>query len=86
MKTDKHITHVLPIDDLKPHNEEGTECDCVPIIEEYEHGVVVIHNAYDGRELGEEESQKRIKQGAYHPALPEPKFISGFNYFGLSNL
>lgn len=48
--------HVLPIGDLREH-EESRECWCAPTCtrEPYEEGpVVVVHNAADGRELIEE--------------------------------
>lgn len=42
--------HVIPLDDLLPHNEEGTECMCDPVIEVHGGRLIIIHNAYDGRE------------------------------------
>lgn len=45
--------HILPINDLKPH-EKSTTCECEPKVI-YEDGeMIVIHNSYDGRELFEE--------------------------------
>jgi hypothetical protein len=46
-------THVLPIDDLKPHYDSRA-CECIPKVEEYGFGAVVIHNSYDGREITEQ--------------------------------
>jgi hypothetical protein len=43
--------YVLPLNDLKPHVENGEWCHCQPRID----GDVVIHNAYDGREFYKEE-------------------------------
>ena len=43
------IYHVIPVDDLQSH-EESIECACKPRIEDR----LVIHNAYDGREIIEE--------------------------------
>ena len=43
------IIHVLPIDDLKPHEENST-CECEPAVEIVEGGMLVIHNSWDGRE------------------------------------
>lgn len=52
---DNEIYHVYPLKDLHPHNLDGVECDCNPKIEDYENGgTVVIHNAFDGRELMEQ--------------------------------
>ncbi len=43
------IYHVIPVDDLQSH-EESQECDCQPMIEDG----LIVHNAYDRRELIEE--------------------------------
>jgi len=42
--------HIIPLNDLKEHEEEST-CDCCPtlIIENGE--MIFVHNSYDGREL-----------------------------------
>jgi hypothetical protein len=48
------IIHVLPINDLEPHDEEGTICKCEPKVEFVEGGMLVIHNAYDQREIIEQ--------------------------------
>lgn len=45
--------HILPVDDLKPHNESGEWCKCAPEIRREGEHVLVIHNAYDGREFYE---------------------------------
>jgi len=45
------ITHVLPINDLKPHEGESTVCECEPRVEFVDGGILVIHNAYDNREI-----------------------------------
>ncbi len=46
--------HVTPIDDLEPH-EESTTCKCEPRVEIGCNGdMIIIHNAFDGRELFEE--------------------------------
>jgi len=41
--------HVLPVDDLEPH-EESTTCKCEPRVEHVNGNMVIIHNSYDGRE------------------------------------
>lgn len=48
------MIHVLPIDDTKPHEEEGTMCPCAPTVEWENAEAVVIHNAFDGREISED--------------------------------
>lgn len=43
------MTNILPRNDLKEH-EESTTCDCEPKVI-FENGeMIIIHNAYDGRE------------------------------------
>lgn len=48
------IIHILPINDLEPHDEEGTTCKCEPRVEFAEGGMLVIHNAFDNREIIEQ--------------------------------
>ena len=44
------IWNILPVDDIKDHIEEST-CECCPEVEIIENGdMLIIHNAYDGRE------------------------------------
>ena len=45
-------THVYPINDTFDHNLEGHECDCNPFID-FKNDLV-IHSAFDGRDLIEE--------------------------------
>ncbi len=47
--------HVTPIDDLYPHDEDATECACDPVIEVHGANLLIIHNAYDGREKDEDD-------------------------------
>ncbi len=49
----RETVHVLPLNDLKPH-EQSRACECRPAVERYENGDVVIHNSYDGREIAEQ--------------------------------
>lgn len=44
--------HVLPINDLKPHKEQGFDCECEPKIDW--DNELIIHNSYDGREMVEQ--------------------------------
>jgi hypothetical protein len=46
--------HVLPVNDLRPH-EETRWCPCRPSLERPVEGagVVVVHNSWDGREITE---------------------------------
>lgn len=42
--------HLLPTNDLKPHEETST-CGCEPNVEILENGdMMIIHNSFDGRE------------------------------------
>lgn len=41
--------HVIPNNDLKPH-DESTTCHCEPRVEHINGNMVIIHNAFDGRE------------------------------------
>jgi hypothetical protein len=53
--------HIYPINDEKSHELEGTMCSCTPVVEwahpdtgaAYTEGIV-IHNAFDCREIVEE--------------------------------
>lgn len=42
--------HVLPVNDLKPHDESRV-CACRPKVEPEGDVAVVIHYSYDGREI-----------------------------------
>lgn len=45
--------HIVPINDLKEHEETST-CECCPRVE-FENGeMIIIHNSFDGREKYEE--------------------------------
>jgi hypothetical protein len=44
--------HILPVEDLEAHLEDDT-CPCRPTFESVLGGRLVIHNAFDGRELVE---------------------------------
>ncbi len=44
--------HVLPVDDLREHQENST-CECCPKII-FENGdMIIVHNSFDGRERNE---------------------------------
>jgi hypothetical protein len=45
----ENLIHMLPLNDLKSHNEIRKYCHCKPRL----NGNLVIHNAYDGREFFE---------------------------------
>ena len=42
------IIHIIPVNDTKEHEEETT-CHCNPRVDVVEGGMIVVHNAYDGR-------------------------------------
>lgn len=41
--------HVLPINDIKVH-EESTTCECEPKVIHENGNMIVVHNSFDGRE------------------------------------
>ena len=41
--------HVLPNNDLEPHEESST-CKCEPRVIHENGEMIIIHNSYDGRE------------------------------------
>lgn len=49
--------HVYPLDDLKEHDTSGTDCHCNPRIEVIGGSLLIIHNAYDHREIIEEANE-----------------------------
>ncbi|MCK4500888.1 hypothetical protein KAU11_10335 [Candidatus Babeliales bacterium] len=44
--------HIMPVNDIRPHTEKMT-CNCKPKVESRNKTMLVIHNAYDGREIRE---------------------------------
>jgi hypothetical protein len=48
------IWHILPINDIKPH-EELSNCHCSPSSEILDNGdIMITHNSFDGREFVEQ--------------------------------
>lgn len=43
------IFHIIPENDLIEHVEDTT-CECFPKVDFEDGNMIVIHNAYDGRE------------------------------------
>lgn len=43
------MIHILPVSDLKEHEESST-CGCNPKIIEESGELICVHNSYDGRE------------------------------------
>jgi hypothetical protein len=50
--------NVLPLNDLKEH-EESAYCHCNPRVEVVGANLIIIHNAYDHREIIEEIERER---------------------------
>lgn len=53
-KNMKEETHILPINDIFPHKEEGIDCPCMPEIQSGNSKIlygeqIIIHNAWDKR-------------------------------------
>ena len=47
-------THVYPLNDLHEHITEGVECPCNPAVEVIGADLLIIHNAFDNREIIDE--------------------------------
>ena len=58
------ILHVVPHNDARPHDaNNGGQCECSPVVEPQENGdFLVIHSAWDGREIFEELENKGLGQ------------------------
>ena len=55
--------HVLPLNDIKEHTE-STKCHCKPRIEVVGANLIIIHNAFDHREIIEDiEAERRQNNG-----------------------
>lgn len=52
--------HVYPIGDKKEHKLDGVDCDCSPKIEVEGANLIIIHNAYDHREITEEIRSEKL--------------------------
>lgn len=53
------IYHLFPVDDTHSH-KESDKCPCNPEKVKGEKGILIVHNAFDGRDFIEE-SGKRIE-------------------------
>lgn len=51
--------HIYPTNDLKLHNTNGPICDCNPSRKTVNGNLIIVHNAWDGREW-EEMAEERI--------------------------
>lgn len=47
--------HIVPLGDTKPHITHES-CKCAPAIQICQHGRVIVHNSYDGREFWQSEA------------------------------
>lgn len=45
--------HILPLNDTKEHTE-SSQCPCNPEILQENHTRLIVHNAFDGREVVEQ--------------------------------
>ena len=45
---------VIPINDIKSHNDYSTTCECNPDVEIVNNEIIITHNAFDKRELDEQ--------------------------------
>ena len=51
--SDLATAHVIPVDDLIAHEDEGDDCPCGPDTKYVEGGKVIVHHSLDGREQSE---------------------------------
>jgi hypothetical protein len=51
---DHNYTHIFPINDLREHVLVGPDCPCEPEIKVDGASLIVVHNAYDHREIVEQ--------------------------------
>ena len=61
----KKILHVVPVGDSMEHATEGGPCACAPRSEAAGDGVVIVHDALDGRGAGEHETDDFNDRGKY---------------------
>lgn len=55
------VMHTYPTNDLKPHNvRDDYRCPCKPSLELHDRTLMVIHNAWDGREFARIEGDRII--------------------------
>ena len=59
------MIHVIPLEDLKSHTE-NTICECDPVVEIINNNMLVIHNAFDKRDLIEEAQQRINIKKLFH--------------------
>lgn len=52
--------HILPINDIKEHCED-INCHCKPRVEYINDNLLIIHNAYDGRERLEKAQRHNLE-------------------------
>lgn len=57
------MMHVYPLNDIDDHDtsSNGHKCKCDPEIILENGEMIVVHNAFDGRELTEEDSEQEEK-------------------------
>jgi hypothetical protein len=48
------MLHVYPLDEESQHNLTGTDCECMPAVDFDLPEALVVHNAFDGREIFEQ--------------------------------
>lgn len=53
------MLHVVPINDIEEHETDSTTCWCVPQLIEESGEYILIHNAFDGRTLKENEEKPK---------------------------
>ena len=54
------MIHVYPLDEESRHNLTGTLCECMPTVDFNGSEAIVVHNAFDGREMFEQLAENRL--------------------------
>lgn len=49
----RHL-HIVPVNDLREHDEQTEACWCQPRLEREGRTIIVVHQSADGRELVEQ--------------------------------
>ncbi len=57
---ERRITHIeiTPESDARSH-KSSEDCDCIPVLENENGVAILIHNAFDGREMNERGNAER---------------------------
>jgi len=46
------LAEVIPLNDIRAH-ESSMDCKCIPVIKHKDNFEILVHNAFDGRDVNE---------------------------------